>query len=787
MIRNLFLRTCAALLCAGMTLVSCDPPQVDVPGTDPDDQENVLEPLLKEAAKSLGEASSAGRIVDSVGPETAGEGGFRVTFTDGSSVLLGCADRNAGGVTPLLAIDKGGYWTVSYNGGSSAERILSSAALPMDAADVGVQVDVDDDGRYVFRFHTPGYPSKVTETVRSTRAANAASVLQSCVMDSMRSSVLLTLADGSVFSFVLDYVRPAEITLLRNRVLLSPGGEARVDFVVGPSDARFSPVVSGEEANLLLLREDGSAPTNFRIVKAEGAVDDSGKTVAGMYSVTIGDLNLSKQYTETVTLVLLTENRQGEPVRLSSQALEVIADYEPRLLTIRIGTAEGVETEDGVFHVRLAHGTNVKALRPEYETNGANVLVKDATHEFTPAATVNFSNPVTVRVCSYAGQTRDYTVVVHYSALPVVYVTTPSRITSKDNWTEGCGIQIWNAGELNGTYYDVQMKGRGNSTWSYSKKPYAIKLDKKAEVLGMKKHKRWCLLANYLDHTCLRNAVAFEIARRLPGLDWTPSGRFVELVMNGEFQGNYFLCEQIKVDANRVDIAEISPKDVAGEAVTGGYLFELDTYYDELFKFHTSYRYLPVQFKDPDEDIAAEQFEYVRDYFNRIEAILYGGASGNVFDYIDMDSFIDWFLVNTLTGNREPKHPKSSYMNKDRGGKLKAGPVWDYDWETFLPNGEGLINATDMWYDALFRNAAFVARLKERWNTYKGDIEDVGRFIDESAELVRESAQYNAGMWPLWGNDVNGDGSLSFDAAVARLKQAFKQKIELNDKAINAL
>ena len=158
-----------------------------------------------------------------------------------------------------------------------------------------------------------------------------------------------------------------------------------------------------------------------------------------------------------------------------------------------------------------------------------------------------------------------------------------------------------------------------------------------------------------------------------------------------------------------------------------------------------------------------------------------------MFDYIDLDSFIDWFLVNSLTGNREPKHPKSSYMNKDRGGKLKAGPVWDYDWETFLPNYEGLINKSDMWYDALFGNERFVKRLKERWNTYKADIEDVERYIDAVKEEIGESAEYNRKMWPLYGYDVNGDGSLSFDDAVARLKSAFLQKVQLNDRDINAL
>lgn len=574
---------------------------------------------------------------------------------------------------------------------------------------------------------------------------------------------------------------PVEITLSRDQIQLKPGEKASFELAVHPSDAPFAPVIDGENATLVLQHGDETTPRNYGITNVQSLG-------AGHWIVTVQDREISPYYTENIFVKAIVRDEKGRTGQAFAP-LQVSLSTGAAIFSVKIGTSEGVLSEDGsVFHIRLPYGTDVQALRPEYTTNGATVLVKDATHDFTAASSVNFSNPVTLRAQMADGASKDYTAVVHFSGLPVVYVRTPSPINSKEQWTEACSIQIWNAGKLNGSYADVQIKGRGNSTWSYAKKPYAIKLDKKAEVLGMKKHKRWCLLANYLDHTCMRNAVAFEIARRMPGLDWTPSGHFVDLVFNGKFQGTYYLCEQIKVDENRVNITEIKPTDVSGNAVTGGYLFELDSYYDELFKFRTSYRYMPVQFKDPDEDIATEQLNYVRDYFNKVESILYGYAAGDVFDYIDIDSFVDWFLVNTLTGNREPQHPKSSYMNKDRGGKLKAGPVWDYDWATFRPNGEGLINASDMWYDALFRNPVFVQRMKERWKQCKADVEQVERFIDETGDAIRESAEYNARLWPLnsWDN-VNEDGYLGFDDAVARLKQAFRQKIELNDKAIQAL
>ena len=377
------------------------------------------------------------------------------------------------------------------------------------------------------------------------------------------------------------------------------------------------------------------------------------------------------------------------------------------------------------------------------------------------------------------------------SRLPIVYITTPAKIVSKEDWVKSCRISICNSGGNDAVYENVQIKGRGNSTWRYPKKPYAIKLDKKEEVLGMPRHKRWVLLANYLDHTCLRNDVSFEIARCMPGLAWTPHGEFVEVVMNGEPLGNYYLCEQIKVDQNRLNITGIGPTDIDDVSVTGGYVFELDINYDELYKFTTSYQGLPVQFKDPDENIAAAQMNYVQNYFNRIENMLYGGNSTgeNLFDYIDMDSFIDWWLVHELTGNGEPNHPKSCYMYKDRNGKLCAGPVWDFDYATFKPSTpKSLIISSSLWYGALMKNAAFTERVKERWTMHKSSLEQIEGYIDMRAAQIKESAEMNMNRWSNKKYDyVNEDTKLSFPKAVDRLKQGYRQRMEVLDKVIETL
>ena len=97
------------------------------------------------------------------------------------------------------------------------------------------------------------------------------------------------------------------------------------------------------------------------------------------------------------------------------------------------------------------------------------------------------------------------------------------------------------------------VRGRGNTTWTWPKKPYLVKLDSKASVFGLPAHKRWILLANFMDRTMMRNLVSMKVAS-LTSLAWTPSCRPVELVLNGSHMGNYLLIEQVRVDKNRVDV-----------------------------------------------------------------------------------------------------------------------------------------------------------------------------------------------------------------------------------------
>lgn len=391
-----------------------------------------------------------------------------------------------------------------------------------------------------------------------------------------------------------------------------------------------------------------------------------------------------------------------------------------------------------------------------------------------------FSSPFTVKAVSYHGIN---------TGLPFVILDTPDAkpITSKTEWMESATMTILNP-DLSVDYQGtLSVKGRGNSTWTqFPKKPYALKLDTKAKILGMPVHKRWCLLANWMDRTLIRNDVAFEISRRT-GLAWTPSGRFVELFLNGEHVGNYYLCEQIKVDENRVNIASLGKKVTSGEELTGGYLMECDLWYDEEFKFMSPLHNVPWQFKDPDE-INDAQFQYMYDYVSRFEASLFEEprfAAREYLDYIEPESFADWWLVNELAQNSEVNQPKSAYMYKDRGGKLNAGPVWDFDWGTFIPKGNYNYVAMGQKYylHQLFQDKEFRRVIKERWNGCKDALAGIPEYIDAISATLYASDAVNHEMWPI-NRTTNQDETLEYRQAVARMKEAFTGKYQWLDSNI---
>ncbi len=582
-------------------------------------------------------------------------------------------------------------------------------------------------------------------------------------------------------------VMPTDIRILSSTdIYLANGCIHNLEFNVLPADATFK--YNADGACDISLERIGGGSSNLTLSAVELISKEEGKYLASIKSKTD-----AADYTENLILKITAKNANGIEKKITSGLFTVsntaklpTFEFLQSVNPTAINQDYSFVLEDkGNYNIRSALVTS-PVLIATFEGNSADLYV-NGVKQVSGVTKNDFSQPVTYTM--ELDRTYSFTVSVLHSGLPIVFIETPNGkiIPNKhSDWLAGSKLTIYNSDWTVAFDGSMGIRGRGNSTWGYPKKPYAIKLDEKNEILGMPKHKRWVLLANWLDRTLLRNAASFDLASR-SGLAYTPRGQFVEVFINGEHKGNYFLCEQIKVDKNRVNV------DKFDEAVVdGGYLFELDEYYDEEFKFRSEKRNLPYMFKDPDEDISDEHFKFVQDYVNNLEASLYDEerfAAVEYSDYIDVDSFVDWWLVMELTGIWEPNHPKSSYMHKNSGGKLVMGPVWDFDWETYMPANSGKYRiATAIYYEQLLKSPYFISRVKERWEAQKEAFRGLPDFINEQADYIRNSEKLNYAIEDcVVTSNVNKDIELTFDQAVEKMIQGFNQKFQWLDNAISKM
>ena len=408
-----------------------------------------------------------------------------------------------------------------------------------------------------------------------------------------------------------------------------------------------------------------------------------------------------------------------------------------------------------------------------------------------------------------------------FSTLPVVYINTEGgqAITSKEKYIDAelviQGNETYNSKTTKLYSGATEIRGRGNSTWSQPKKPYRLKLDKNTDLLGMGKSKHWVLLANYLDESLQRNALAYNLSGAM-GMEQMATV-FVDVVLNGDYVGNYQLCENIRVDPTRVDIfdwesfcedsagviadAEDLSKDETGDLeeymaehmgwitsgtvtfggktytianypeiqipdISGGYLIELDEYYDEVSKFKTENNQ-PIMFKNPEfvgtnPEMMAYIKAYIQAFENAVQTDSYTAAyEGEILHYselFDMDALVDYWLINEIFFNEE-LNKKSTYMYKDIDGLMKMGPIWDMDWSS---GGEGQTHITNewatrhysmnaqanSWYKFLIQDPYFIVKAQERyWQIRNDQVVDMLAELDSNYELLKESAAGNGKRW----------------------------------------
>ena len=430
-----------------------------------------------------------------------------------------------------------------------------------------------------------------------------------------------------------------------------------------------------------------------------------------------------------------------------------------------------------------------------------------------PSAACNFAE---IEFYGHPGEGDD-SQLFQLTNLPLVVVNTDGMrmMQSKDDKVNSTVHIISDGGTSLLSKKDTECKGRGNASWNFPKKPMRLKFPKKQTVLpdAPAKCKKWTLINNYGDKSLMRNKIAFHMSRGI-GLSYTPYCQFVDLIFNGEYQGCYQLCDQVEVNPGRVEITEMTPDDIEGEALTGGYFIEIDAYANQEASWFESLRGIPVTIKSPDDDeITPEQSAYIKDYFNKFETAVftYGFTSETTGyrKYLNLDSFLQYFIVGELDGNTD--YFWSIYMSKERGEeKFVVGPVWDVDlgfdndYRTYPIAGKN---------DYIYRSGGSVAsdavkrladriliadaksreRLKYLWSDARVNRHYnptyYCKLVDRYAEQLAESQELNFKRWNILGESVHMNPAVSgsYEGEVQRVKDYLNGRFAQLDRIIGTV
>lgn len=341
--------------------------------------------------------------------------------------------------------------------------------------------------------------------------------------------------------------------------------------------------------------------------------------------------------------------------------------------------------------------------------------------------------------------------------IPTLFLTTDSGedVTSRYEYVSGNLI-------LDGEEYSVEIRGRGNASWwKFPQKSYMLRFDERISFFGMIPSEKWVLASTYGDLSLIRNCVAMDIAACMDHLEYTPDQIPVDVYLNGEYLGVYTFSEKIDVDIQKLNLFSRTTyqnlqrneeTDIAFLLECGGDLFDSHVLGQEYFYTNHSPR-LFIEYPEFDEPYT-DEFNYISNYMNELDRAITRGYGYE--DYIDIDSWVDWFIVMELTNNTDSSFCRSSFIYKRPGEKVMLGPVWDFDmafgnffydnqtyayWATAEPI---YAPAQNHYMTYLYNSDAFMLAVRERWDEVKDELLATAlESIDRYGEQVAASRIYN--------------------------------------------
>jgi hypothetical protein len=479
------------------------------------------------------------------------------------------------------------------------------------------------------------------------------------------------------------------------------------------------------------------------------------------------------------------EKRQNQP---SLYSLVFLAQDNPFQL-IEDATCEILE--GNIVECWVPNIMSNKILIPRFEIKGESMTI-DGKEIKSGVTSFDFRKPVTLTI-NNKGQSTNYTVYVHsYTGLPVVWLETEDRKDVRElNWNYTASFKLVENAKTRapGDIVEEQVKVKGVApinwyvpevyeTDQIAKNGYIVTFSDFVSLLDESKNNDWELFPNNDDNTMIRQQTAMHLSR-ISSLDFTPAFHFVELMLNGRYYGTYMLGDLLENSSSRVDVG------------LDGYILKIDSETSSLhFKQKTIEQ--PISVLAPVTKSGESAYVYLRNLIDQVEDVLFSVAfttSVGWQKFLDMDSFVDWYLINEITKNEKAAFQSDCYMHFKREEKIKMGPLW-WNFDTAYGHGtssgtEGFVVKTQ-WYNRLLEDPAFVKRVKERFTYFYTHKDDILAEMRADVEYLKYSVLENNNKWGVFP---------AYDKAAAPLYQKEVQAMEkwLNDrmewlnKAINDL
>jgi hypothetical protein len=484
------------------------------------------------------------------------------------------------------------------------------------------------------------------------------------------------------------------------------------------------------------------------------------------------DLNISLQAPDGTIVDLSTGNGGSDDNYTNTclnagAATSIVTEYAPFTGTFRpqgfIGSINNGQNGNGTWYLNI---------QDTYPADAGTLISWSITFGTNPAVPFNFSS----------------------SNLPIVVINTggaaipgePKLAAQMGIIYNGPGVRNYLTNPFNNYNNKIGIETRGSSSSGFPQKSYGFETrdingtQKDTMILGMPSEHDWILYAPYDDKTCMRNVLSYDIANKTG--HYASRTQFCEFVLNGQYQGIYVMMEKVKRDHNRVDVAKLLPTEITGDDLTGGYIIKVDrddgpgSYWTSSYPADDGSAVNIVHVYPDYTTMAPQQRSYIMSYVDSMEDALAGPLFADPAvgyrKYIGVNSFIDYFILNEISKNVDG-YRLSAYFHKDKnssGGKLKAGPAWDYNlawWNADYCDGNLYtgwaydIGAVcpggwqpNFWWGRLLQDPNYTAELRCRWEQLRLttlSIPVLDNYIDSVAGYLNEAQARHFTAWPILG------------------------------------